>query len=582
MRPRTLGRVSTHRSGYLRSERRPRPLSLPRALLALIGVVACTSTIDDPTSQSRARDRSEAPVDAPSAALQSQPAPSGRFARLTHTQWENSVRDLLQLGSASQLSETFPSDARTAGFLFDNHEISLEVDQVLAGAYGSAAESLAARVTGDASALARLLPPDTGSERERARAFISTFGERAFRRPLEPSEVEAFAGLFELGKDSYDDATGFTAGIRMLIEGFLRSPFFLYRVESSTEASGATIPLSGYEVAQRLSFLFTNSIPDTALLEAARSGQLTRPSEVRRQALRLLAAPSARRAIGGFHEQLLDFEKFEGINPSPRAYPGLSDSFADDVITSTHLFIEDLVVAESGNFEALMTSNRAFVNDELARVYGVSGNFGSSFVKVSLPEDERRGIFNQIGFLAANATSVNPDPIHRGVFIATRVLCLGIAAPPDGVPPLPPIVNGTNREIVENHTQSSPVCQACHASLINPFGFPFENYDASGAYRTTDNGEPVDASSAPVIDGEPLAVENSVELAEALGRSRQAHECFSSHLVEYAFGREKERVDDPLIDALTDASLSGAPILELLVRIAESPAFLSRSVEELP
>jgi hypothetical protein len=303
---------------------------------------------------------------------------------------------------------------------------------------------------------------------------------------------------------------------------------------------------------------------------------------VRRQALRLLATPSARRAIVGFHDQLLDFEKFEGINPSPRAYPGLSDSFADAVITSSNLFIEDLVIAEDGNFEALMTSNQAFVNDELAQVYGVSGNFGSNFVKVSLPEDERRGIFNQIGFLAANATSINPDPIHRGVFIATRVLCLGIAAPPDGVPPLPPIVNGTNREIVENHTQSSPVCQACHATVINPFGFPFENYDASGAYRTTDNGEPVDASSAPIIDGEPLAVENSVELAEALGRSRQAHECFSSHLLEYAFGREKERVDNPLIDALTDASLDGAPIRELLIRIAESPAFLSRSVEELP
>jgi hypothetical protein len=560
---------------------RPRPLSALGWALAFVGLAACTSVIDDPTGPGSSG--GDGPAGAPSSdILQSLPAPSSRFARLTHTQWENSVRDLLQLGTASDLSQTFPSDARTAGFLFDNHELSLEVDQVLAAAYASAAETLAARVSADASALARILPPDTGSERERVQAFITSFGERAFRRPLESSEVETLASLFELGKDSYDDATGFTAGIRMLLEAFLRSPFFLYRVESSTEASGATIPLSGYEIAQRLSFLFTNSIPDAALLEAARAGQLTRPSEVRRQALRLLSTPGARRAIVGFHDQLLDFEKFEGIKPSPRAYPGLSDSFAEAVLTSGNLFIDDLVVAEGGTFEELMTSNQAFVNDELAPVYGLSGNFGPSFVKVDLPEGERGGIFNQIGFLAANATSVNPDPIHRGVFIATRMLCLGIAAPPDGVPPLPPIVNGTNREIVENHTQSSPVCQACHATLINPFGFPFENYDASGAYRTTDNGEPVDASSAPVIDGEPTPVENSVELAEALGRSRQAHECFSSHLVEYAFGREKARVDAPLIEALTDASLAGTPILELLVRIAESPAFLTRSVEELP
>ncbi|HTV25294.1 MAG TPA: DUF1592 domain-containing protein [Polyangiaceae bacterium] len=551
---------------------------------ALIGVCSCASVIDDPSARSNDdRGPRDVPVEpVASDGIASVPAPSGRFARLTHSQWENSVRDLLRLDATSGLSSTFPSDARTAGFLFDNHELSLEVDQVLAGAYASAAESLAARVTSDATLLARLVPPDAGSEPERVRAFIAAFGERAFRRPLESSEVDAFASLFELGKSSYDDATGFGAGIRMLIEAFLRSPFFLYRVESSTQASGATIPLSGYELAQRLSFTFTNSIPDDALLEAASSGQLTRPGDVRRQALRLLSSPSARRAIVGFHDQLLDFDKFESINPSARAFPDLPDSFSDDVITSSNLFIEDLVMAQGGSFRDLMTSNQAFVNDDLARVYGVSGNFGSNFVKVSLPEDERRGIFNQIGFLAANSTSINPDPIHRGVFIATRVLCLGIAAPPDGVPPLPPIVNGTNRQIVENHTQTSPVCQACHATAINPFGFPFENYDASGAYRTTDNGEPVDASSTPLIDGERVDIDNAVELAEALGQSRQAHECFASHLLEYAFGREKERVDEPLVDALTDASLGGAPIVELLVRIAESPAFMTRSAEELP
>src|SRR5690606_27160072 len=154
-----------------------------------------------------------------------------------------------------------------------------------------------------------------------------------------------------------------------------------------------------------------------------------------------------------------------------------------------------------------------------------------------LPADERRGIFNQVGFLAANSTSANPDPIHRGVFIASRVLCLNIAAPPDGVPPLPPITGGTNREVVANHTESSPVCQACHAQLIKPLGSTFENDDAAGAYRTPDNGEAVDASAEPMIDGERRSVQNPVELAEALAESRQAHECFASHLVEYAFGR---------------------------------------------
>ena len=555
-----------------------RPLG---AISLLLAFSACSGVVTgDQPSGDRAGDEPEDVPVAPDAG--NIPAPSGRFARLTHAQWENSVRDLLRLDAPSGLSSTFPADARTAGFLFDNHELSLEIDQVLASAYSNAAESLAARVTADPAALARLLPPDAGDERERARAFIVSFGERAFRRALLPSEVNTMASMFELGKSSYDDASGFSAGIRLLIEAFLRSPYFLYRVESSTQAAGASIPLDDYEVASRLSFLFTNSTPDDTLLSAARAGQLSDPNGVRSQAMRLLSTPNARGAILGFHRQLLDFEKYETISPSKRVYPDVSDSFAEDVMKASELFIQDLVVAQAGNFQTLMTSNQAFVNDDLARVYGVSGSFGSDFVKVSLPGDERGGFFNQLGFLAANSTSVNPDPIHRGVFIATRVLCLGIAAPPDGVPPLPPITDGTNRQVVENHTQSSPVCQACHASLINPFGFPFENYDASGAFRTTDNGLPVDASSAPFIDGEQRPIRNSVELAQALGQSRQAHECFTSHLVEYAFGRSRDPLDDELVGTLTEQSLAGTPILALLLDIATSPAFLTRSTEELP
>jgi len=556
-----------------------RALSAVLVLLASACSTGITSGTGEPPGDERrgaAEGTRDEPVTGPA------PAPAGRFARLTHTQWENTVRDLLRLDDASGLSSTFPSDARTAGFLFDNHELSLEVDQVLSGAYASAAEALAARVSSDPSALARILPPDTGNERERARAFVTQLGERAFRRPLEPQEVEAFAGLFELGRNAYDDVSGFNAGARFVLEAFLRSPFFLYRIESSAEPVGATIPLSDYEVAQRLSYLFTGSMPDDRLFEAARAGALSRPNDVRLQAMRLLSTPGARRSIVRFHDQLLDFAKYETISPSPRAFPGIGDDYADAVRTSSELFVEDLVVREAGTFADLMTSSEAFVNADLAGVYGLDGQFGPDFVKVELPANERRGIFNQLGFLASNATSVNPDPIHRGVFIATRVLCIGIAAPPDGVPPLPPIENGTNRQVVENHTQSSHVCQACHAQLINPFGFPFENYDAAGAYRTRDNGEPVDASSRPIIDNEPREIENSIELVEALSESRQAHECFVSHLLEYAFGRQRVPLDEELLEALTDASLAGTPILELLVRIAESSAFLTRSAEELP
>lgn len=561
---------------------RTRSIAAPAALVLLASACSTGISASDPGGGDDERDMPQGGAQPGVPAAVFAPAPAGRFARLTHGQWENTVRDLLRLDDVSGLSRTFPSDARTAGFLFDNHELSLEVDQVLSSAYASAAEALAAGVTRDPAALARLLPPETSDERERARLFVTQLGERAFRRPLETREIDTFSSLFELGRNAYDDTSGFAAGARLVIEALLRSPFFLYRVESSTSAVGATIPLSDYEVAQRLSYLFTGSMPDDALFEAARTGALSQPRGVRAQAVRLLGTPGAQRSIVGFHDQLLDFEKYETISPSPRFFPGLAETYSEEIRTSSELFIQDLVVNDAGTFADLMTSTKAFVNDDLARVYGLPGQFGPDFVEVELPADQRRGFFNQLGFLAANATSVNPDPIHRGVFVATRVLCLGIAAPPDGVPPLPPIENGTNREIVENHTQSSPVCQACHATLINPLGFPFENYDAAGGYRTSDNGEPIDATSRPFIDGEPREIENSIQLAEVLSQSRQAHECFVSHLAEYAFGRERGRADEDLIQALTDASLGGAPIMELLIRIAESAAFLTRSTEELP
>src|SRR4051812_1259431 len=185
-------------------------------LFASLAASACASGIT--TGEATARQREGGVPDSVEVApTLDAPAPSTRFARLTHTQWENSVRDLLRLDTISGLSTTFPADARTAGFLFDNHALSLEVDQVLSSAYASAAESLAARVTADAATLARLLPPDTGDEVERARAFIESFGERAFRRPLEPGEVQTFTSLFQLGRNAYDDTSGFGAGVRLLL-----------------------------------------------------------------------------------------------------------------------------------------------------------------------------------------------------------------------------------------------------------------------------------------------------------------------------------------------------------------------------
>jgi hypothetical protein len=234
---------------------------------------------------------------------------------------------------------------------------------------------------------------------------------------------------------------------------------------------------------------------------------------------------------------------------------------------------------QSGSLRDFLTSTTTFVDDELAAIYGLEGTFGSAFDEAQLSGSERAGIFTQIGFLAKNATSVNPDPIHRGVFLARRINCIKIAAPPDDVPPLPDPEGKSNRELVAEHTEQGS-CANCHATIINPFGFAFEHYDAVGAFRTDDRGHPVDAAVAVPLDGDSRPVQDAVELAEALASSQGVHECMSGHLIAFAQGRQRVDEDDALVAQLGATSLDDAlPFRELMVEMAVAVSFLNRSTE---
>jgi hypothetical protein len=508
------------------------------------------------------------------------PAAAGRVVRLSHAQWENSVRDLLRLDAPSGLSATFPMEASGAGYLFDNPADALQVEQSLWGAYGPAAATLAQIVTSSSTSLARIVASTGGDEAVRARAFVIGFGQRAFRRPLSEGEITSYLELYADGRAAYDDATGFVGGLRLVIEAMLQSPYFLYRIETSSAIEAGRVVLSDWEISQRLSYFLTNSMPDDELFAAASAGQLRTAEGVELQVARLLAEPAAQAALGHFHDQLLNLPAYTGIAPSPVLFPQVSSELGSTLLASTRALLGDLVFAEEQGFAELMTTTRAFVNADLARLYGVPGRFDSALVPVELPADERRGLFTQAGFLAANATGVNPDPIHRGVFIAKRILCRSIAAPPNNVTPPPPSGIGTNRQIVEEHTQSRPGCASCHEQRINPYGFVFENYDAVGAYRTIDNELPVNAAAAPMLDGETVPVDDALGFATALATSREAHDCFARHLFEYALGRNATGADQPMILSLGQASLGGRSIVELVSSLALSPAFLQRSAEE--
>jgi hypothetical protein len=508
-----------------------------------------------------------------------------RFRRLTHREWEQTTRDLLHLGDSPGLSDAFRLDPKQRGYLFEGNGDALEVDQNLWNSYQVAAAQLAADVTADEELLLAILPPaDDMGEDERAELFIEEFGTRAHRHPLTDSQADAYWALYEQGKTAYTDVSGFVAGVRLLLEGFLQSPYFLYRVEESSKVQGEGIPLDGYERASRLSYFLWGTMPDDEMLSAAADGDLDDAVGLRAQAERLIEDERAGDMLTHFFERVLEVERYQAIAPSSSKFPDTTATLSESAASETSGFLLSEMYEKAGNLRDLLTSTTTLVDAELARIYGLDGDFDVAFQSAALDAEQRRGVLTQVGFLASHATSVEPDPIHRGVFVARRVACMEISAPPDGVPPLPPsTADKTNRQLVAEHTEAEgTACRNCHAEFINPFGFAFENYDAVGAYRDMDGDFPVDSSAVVWLDQEQVGVGSAVDLAEVLAESRQVHDCFSGHLVAYALGRPRSGTDDELVQALGELSLEKAvPFRELMVEVAVAIVELGRAEPEV-
>ncbi len=284
-----------------------------------------------------------------------------------------------------------------------------------------------------------------------------------------------------------------------------------------------------------------------------------------------------------FHEYVLDVARYGNVRPASQVFSGDVAGLVRSLKKETELFVEHIWSTKQG-LTGLLTSSETFVDGTLASIYGLSGSFGDGFVQVSLDSTKRRGVFGQLGFLAVNATSQDPDPIHRGAFLTRRVACNTVSAPPANIPPLPPpSPNMTNRQRVEAHTQApGTACAACHTYAINPFGFAFESFDAVGRYRTTDNGQPVVTSGQPLLDGDAVSVRDAVDLAEKLAASPAAHECYAKSWTAYLLGRPTMDEDIDAHRWLAAASLKNESVKELLLRLATSDAFTRRSAEEMP
>jgi len=496
--------------------------------------------------------------------------------RLTNVEYDNTVRDLLG-GDVPELPEQ-PSDAVLAGS-FENDALSLGPSDVRIARYEAAAMSVGEHVVSSATARARVLPCTT-TDAACGREFVESFGKRAFRRPLMDDELDRWVGFFESQRDSID----FDAAVQLTTAAMLQAPQFLYRLENDgSEVSADQLELTQHELASRLSYFLWETMPDDELLAAADAGELETDAQLEAQARRLLTDDRARTAVRNFHRQWLYLDRVLGEDKVPELFPMWGAEARSSAREETLLFIEKAFF-DGGTVNDLFTSNVAYVDDVLAELYDVPSP-AEPWSQVELDPAERAGLLSRIAFLAGNAHDANGSPPLRGVYVMERLLCELRPSPPANANVSPPMAEPdqgpmTNRELFEQRT-SPASCQGCHVR-IDGFGYGFENYDAAGAFRTEDNGLPVDASGYANGIGNDADYNGPVQLQGLLGESDVVRNCVVRQWFTYANGRSMEPADTCQVEAIQQAfTESGGNLAELLVTIVTRPEFRLRSqVEE--
>jgi hypothetical protein len=518
------------------------------------------------------------PEDAPvTGAFPSAPGPSSRFVRLSHKQWENTISDLFRGGGPTGLSASFLSEPIRSSF--DNNGSILEVSAAMFSGYQAAAQKVA-----KAARESKLYDLFLGGAAKDGATFVRNFGLRAFRRPLTDAEVSQYQGLFAKAPMLTDNTDAFADGVELVVEAMLQSPHFLYRAELGTNVVGGRVPLNDYEIATRLSYGLVNSMPDEPLFAAAAGNKLKNRNELIAQATRLLESERGKAALQDLHDQSLHLAEYAEVKRDTKVFPEWRAEMGADMRDEARTFVREVIFSGKGVTE-LLTAPYTYVNSRLAPLYGANVPAGNSgFVKVDLNPAQRAGLYTQVGFLANNATDYNPRTIMRGVHVNLDALCVELPAPPN-VPPEPPADQGkTNRQQVQAFTEmEGSVCVGCHGALINPLGFPFENFDGLGKFRTTEaGGLPIDASSKYSFAEGEKKFNGAVELMKTVAAGRQAHECYAEKLFEYIYGRERVRegelvaADKGVISEVGRRSRLKVPIKSMILDLVSTDAFVTR------
>ena len=391
-------------------------------------------------------------------------------------------------------------------------------------------------------------PTSEADEAACASSIVTGLAARAFRRAPTDREAARLMDFYETGRSGRT----FEVGVTKAVEAILASPQFLFRLENTpAEAKpGQPYRLAEVELASRLSFFLWAAGPDPALLSAAAEGKLASPALMAKQVARMLADPRSAALATRFASQWLRLQDLDDVSPDPILYPYYDRTLAQALQHETELFLDSLV-REDRSILDLLTADYTYVNDRVARHYGLPGVSGSQFRRVTLPA-ERRGILGHGSVLTLTSIADRTSPVQRGKWIMEVLLGSPPPAPPPNVPALEE-TNGTAdgkvlsvRERMEVH-RKNPACQSCH-KVIDPLGLALEHYDATGRYRIKDSGVPVDAVG-DLYDG--TRMEGAAGLRSALLQHKDAVLLsFTEHLMTYALGRRVEAYDMPAVRAV--------------------------------
>ena len=418
-------------------------------------------------------------------------------------------------------------------------------------------------------------PSSPAEEAPCARQILSTLARRAYRRPVDGTDLEELVAFYDEGRTS----GGFEVGIERALRALLVSPNFLFRVVPDPPgiAPGTPYRLTDLELASRISFFLWSSVPDDELLEAAAHGQLQDPAVVESQVRRMLADPRSEALAKNFAGQWLRLRNISGALPSDVIFPDFGESLREDFVRETELFF-DSIMREDRSVTELLTADHTFLNERLAKHYDITGVYGSDFRRVTLVDPNRRGLLGQGSILTVTSYPDRTSPVGRGKWVLENVLGTPPPAPPANVPELEPDADSGKvlamRERMEQH-RANPVCASCHR-IMDPLGLALENFDAVGRWRAhMPGGSAIDASGA-MPDG--TRFDGPAGLRGLLVRNpEQFATVVTEKLLTYALGRGVEYHDAPAVRQITrGAAADEYGLASLVVGVVKSTPFQMR------